>query len=367
MSKVKVLHIINGEFYSGAERVQDLLSQSIGNYGYEINFVTLKNGLFEQKRAYKEARIYPALMKSRFSLSPVRRIADLVRNERFAMIHTHTPRAAMVGKLASMITGVPMIHHIHSPTRFDTENRIRNALNTGIEHLSLRGVSSIITVSESLKEYMLGNGFDSSILHVVPNGVPIVAEEDSVMLDQSAFTIGVVALFRPRKGLEVLIDALSKLKASGGKRIKLRAVGPFVTPDYEKSIKDQAEQKGLKDDIEWIGFTEDVISELRKIEVFILPSTFGEGMPMVVIEAMAAGKPILGTFVEGVPEVVRDGTDGILVEPGDSDTLAKALVKLAGNKSLIHSMGLSARERQRQYFSESEMARGVAEVYDHLQ
>ena len=75
--------------------------------------------------------------------------------------------------------------------------------------------------------------------------------------------------------------------------------------------------------ITWTGFTRDVLDELRQMDLFVLPSLFGEGLPMVVLEAMAAGVPVVATRVAGIPEAIRPGQDGVLVEPGDAEDLAE--------------------------------------------
>ena len=86
-----------------------------------------------------------------------------------------------------------------------------------------------------------------------------------------------------------------------------------------------ARQLEVDDLIDWVGFTRDVEAQLAQMDLFVLPSLFGEGLPMVVLESMAAGVPVVATSVEGVPEAIRDGIDGLLVEPDDAGQLADAI------------------------------------------
>ncbi len=111
-----VLHIINGEHYAGAERVQDLLGEQLGNFGYRAGFACLKRGQFAAMRKCTDAPLYDVAMKNRFDLSPVWRLARIIRSEGYRLIHTHTARSAVIGRLASMLTGVALVHHVHSPT-----------------------------------------------------------------------------------------------------------------------------------------------------------------------------------------------------------------------------------------------------------
>ena len=102
---IPVLHLINGEHYSGAERVQDLLALALGEFGFNVGFACLKLGRFAEMRQAQRAILLDARMGSRFDLSGVARLARLLKQHRFALLHAHTPRAAMVGRLAAAIAG----------------------------------------------------------------------------------------------------------------------------------------------------------------------------------------------------------------------------------------------------------------------
>jgi glycosyltransferase involved in cell wall biosynthesis len=177
--------------------------------------------------------------------------------------------------------------------------------------------------------------------------------------------LGTLALFRPRKGLDVLLDALAKLRREG-LPVRLRAVGGFETPEYERQIKTLADQLGLVDAVEWIGFADDVDREFARMDLFVLPSLFGEGLPMVVLEAMAAGVPVVATRVEGVPEAIRDGRDGLLAEPGDPFSLARAIGRVVRGEVDWTALRTSGLRRHADAFSDRSMAAGVAEVYGRV-
>jgi glycosyltransferase involved in cell wall biosynthesis len=217
-------------------------------------------------------------------------------------------------------------------------------------------------VSQSLREQMLAAGFAAERVSVVPNGVPSTAVPAERPPPSGAWTLGTVALMRPRKGIEVLLQALALLRRDG-LPVRLRAVGPFETPDYERHIRRLGDTLGVSDMVAWPGFTSDVNAALAEFDLFVLPSLFGEGMPMVVLEAMAAGVPVIGTRVEGVPEVIRDNIDGLLARPGDAGDLAAAIGRVVRGDASWSALRRSALIRQAAHFSDHSMAQGVAQIY----
>ena len=361
---VKVLHLINGEHFSGAERVQDLLAMAMPKFGYEVGFACVKPEKFPNVRESK-GELFETRMKSKFDVWCGGRVAKVFRDNDYQIIHAHTPRTLMIGRLAARKLNCPLIYHVHSPVGRDSERGLANMLNTKLETWSLAGVDRMICVSNSLAGYMNELGHHQDKITVVSNGVAAIDDLPARDLPGSRWTIGTMALFRPRKGTEVLLDALAILK----KRdidVTLRAVGPFETKEYESEVLAQVEKLGIGDMIDWTGFQTDVNEQLRKMDVFVLPSLYGEGLPMVVLESMANAIPVVASRVEGIPEAVRDGIDGLIFEPSNPEDLAEKLQLLIGDNKTWKSMSESAVERQRNDLSDISMARGVATVYDEL-
>jgi glycosyltransferase involved in cell wall biosynthesis len=357
-----VLHVINGEHYSGAERVQDLLAGRLPEFGFRVGLACVKPDRFPLMFQSREAPLYRMPMSGRLDLRAVRRLVAIVRAGGYQLLHAHTPRTVLVAALASKITGVPLVYHVHSPTLRDSTSPWRNRINAWIERISLARASALIAVSQSLGEYIRARAPRGAVVAVVPNGVPCRRPWPVRTEAHEPWTIGAVALFRPRKGMEILLDALAMLR-SAGLPVRLRAVGDFETPDYRHEVLNRVERLGLKGAIDWTGFTQDVDAELDRMDTFVLPSLFGEGLPMVVLEAMAAGVPIVATRVEGTPEAIRDGQDGLIVPPGDAAALAAAIHRIFSGQTDREALRASAHERHAQHFSDQSMAAGGAEVY----
>jgi glycosyltransferase involved in cell wall biosynthesis len=128
-------------------------------------------------------------------------------------------------------------------------------------------------------------------------------------------------------------------------------------------VKALAAELQVAEQITWTGFVSDVPAELARCDLFILPSLFGEGLPMVVLEAMAAGVPVVGTRVEGIPEAIRDGQEGLLAEPSDPADLARAIGRIVRGEVDWRRLREHGMARHGERFSDRSMAEGVAAVY----
>jgi glycosyltransferase involved in cell wall biosynthesis len=364
-SPTQVLHLINGEHYSGAERVQDLLALRLPDFDFRVGFACLKPDRFPKMRRAQSAPLYEVPMRGRWDWRGAARVADIVRRDGYELRHAHTPRSLLIGRQVARRTGLPLIYHVHSPVGRDSTRGLKNSLNQWIETRNLRSVDRMICVSRSIAGYMLSLGHSEKKLTVVPNGVPTSTSRRQRDCGARGWTIGTVALFRPRKGIEVLLAALARLRQQG-LAVRLLAVGPFETPAYERAMMEQSQRLNLTDAITWTGFCRDVESRLLEMDVFVLPSLFGEGLPMVVLEAMAVGLPVVASRVEGTPEAVRDELDGLIFEPGDADHLARQLTRLIEGNADWAALSQSALARQQADYSDVSMARGVSEVYRAL-
>jgi glycosyltransferase involved in cell wall biosynthesis len=363
--RVKVVHVITGDLFAGAERVQDLLAAQLPAFGYDVSFICLKEGEYQQRLLAENRDVSTLAMRSRFDLARTAlQIANRVRAVEGQLIHTHTVRGSLIGSIAAALTGLPMVHHIHSPTSRNTANGWTNRFNTLVERVSLmRGV--LIPVSDSLAQYLVLQGYAASRISTVHNGVPVGELRSPSPECGRPLTLGMVALFRPRKGIEVLLHAMARL-VEQGQQVRLRAVGTFECREYEEHVLALAAKLGVSGCVEWRGFQRNVLDELAQVHVLVVPSLFGEGLPMVILEAMAVGLPVVAAEVEGIPEAIRDGQEGSLVPPGDPQALATALLRLASDPDGARGMGIAGQRRQRKQFSDVAMAGHVSQIYDRL-
>jgi glycosyltransferase involved in cell wall biosynthesis len=364
--ELRSLHLINGEHFSGAERVQQLLGRCLPEFGVDANFVCLKQGKFPELCGLKDGQVNTIGMKSRFDLSIVRRIAKHAHAIQADVLHAHTPRTAMIAGLVAKRCNIPWVYHVHSPTARDSTRATINRINDWVEAYSLRHANQIITVSKSLRREMLQRGHSRHKITAIANGVAEQLPIDpAACRGQDHWRLGMVALIRPRKGIEILLEAIAAM-GSAKSKITLDVVGGFETPQYEKSVRDLISNLQLEQTVHLRGFSRDVPAIMRTFDAMVLPSLFGEGMPMVVLEALACGVPVIATRVEGTPEVVRHMKEGILANPQDADSLAQAIKHFTSDRLAWETMSRNAVLRHRDGFSDRNMARRTASVYRKL-
>jgi glycosyltransferase involved in cell wall biosynthesis len=361
-----VLHLINGEHFSGAERVQQLLGKRLPECGVAVDFACLKPGKFLQHSGLSPDRVFSVPMHGRFDRDIARRIHNLLMAGNYQLLHAHTPRSAMIASRVAARSKLPWVYHVHSPTSRDSSRRIINRVNDLVERWSLRNCARLITVSRSLRREFLRRGMSRSLLRCVPNGVPDLSPIDPWQrLEQRRWRLGMVALFRPRKGLEVLLEAL-RHEVLRSLDLEVEIIGGFETAEYEKLIHRLVAQYRLESIVRFTGFTDNVPGRLSQLDGLVLPSLYGEGMPMVVLEALAGGVPVIATRVEGTPEIIRHGREGWLAEPRNAASLAAAVEAFTRDRGAWAQMSEAAVVRHRDHYSDRRMAEKIAGIYRQL-
>jgi glycosyltransferase involved in cell wall biosynthesis len=164
----------------------------------------------------------------------------------------------------------------------------------------------------------------------------------------------------PQKGHQYLITAAAEV-VERYPNVRFVFVGDGILRAELERLVDNLK---LKDKILFLGFRHDVDELLHTFDIFVLPSLY-EGLPNVVLEAMACGKPVIATAVDGSPEAITDGVSGILVPPKDSDALSKAILHLLENKKMRVEMGKKSRKKVTDYFSLEKQMQQFQILYDH--
>ncbi|UCE24393.1 MAG: glycosyltransferase [Candidatus Zixiibacteriota bacterium] len=296
------------------------------------------------------------------------RFVKTCRELKINVIHAHLFGAGLYASLAGVILRVPVIVTFHNelllPGRRERFLRLKNFL---IRHLASR----LILVADFMKDDYVSRGkYPAGRLQTIYNGIECTSNETpsdvavlrkELGLSESDLVVGHVANFRPPKGHRYLAEAAAKVCAEIP-NAKFLLVGEFGDGSIKSEVEMLAGQFGIQDKLLMLGFRSDVGRLLNLIDVFVL-SSISEGHPLSVVEAMAAGKPVVATNVGGLPEIVDQGETGYLVEPGDSSTLAEKLCLLLRNSDLRERMGHRSRELARRRFSLETMMTGYEKLY----
>lgn len=312
------------------------------------------------------------LPDARRDLSALRALRALLRKGRFDIVHTHMSKAALLGVLATrMMPDRPrVVNTAHNLGSLALRNRAARGVFWVYDKILLGwGSDTVIVVSQRVREQVLALRLMSSgHVTAIPNGIRLdrfdVAPGDArkrrmeLSVADGAVLVICVARLVWFKGLDTLVAAFSRVAVDfPAARLCIVGDGPL-----REQLEAQASSCGIGERVMLIGERRDVPSLLSASDLFVLPSV-SEGMPISILEAMAAGRATLATDVGGVRELVLDGETGLVVPSGDVDALAAALLLLIRDKALRETMGAAALARARSDFDGAAMAARTEALY----
>lgn len=281
------------------------------------------------------------------------------------VVHTHDRRAGLFGRLAGRLRRARVVHTLHGmpeeiAARIGREDApdppgVSRGRIAWLEHGYLRIESAltrlghVVAPSQAMADFMVAHGFPSRLVHVIPYGMEV--GENGAQTKHDRLVAGVAANLEHWKGIDVLLEAARLVQSP--LRLEIYGVGSKRT-----ELERQAE--GL--DAHFNGFVQ---NPLAGLDVLVQPSR-ADNLPLAILEAMAAGLPVIGTRVGGIPELVIDGETGLLVEPERPDELAAALDSLAASPERRLELGLRGRERVQEHFSADGIARRTVALYEEL-
>lgn len=289
----------------------------------------------------------------------------VIYRRRVELVHVNSYIPGNYVRLAAALMQVPVvIDHWHGFTRFSRKRRLICRALGRFTDLSL-------AVSRGVKDYLVAEiGLDPAKIRVVPNGVDVAAIDAArpgpevrreLGLPEGVPVIGLVGrLDHWGKGHKELFEAVVGLKASHPVQALIVGGGR-----REAEVRQLAASLGLAESVHFLGQRHDVPDLLHAMDIFVLPS-YSEGVSLALLEAMAAGLPVIATAVGGLPEVVEDGETGLLIPPKDADALAGALERLLADPALVQRLGANARAQVRENYSLDRLGREINEIYGEL-
>jgi glycosyltransferase involved in cell wall biosynthesis len=386
--RIRVLRVIARLNMGGPALHVAYLSAGLKDRGYDTTLVAGSLALGEESMSAVADRLdvpivtIPELHRE---ISPLRdlravyHLAELIREQRPHILHTHTAKAGAIGRLAAMLAGSArppiVVHTFHGHVLRGYFGPVRSTFFRLLERGLARRTTALVAVSPEVRDDLVALGVaPREKFTVVRLGIELDervgtngseaqgAETRRVLgIPPDRFVVGWIGRMTGVKRIDDVLLAVRRLREQGVDAV-LCMVGDG--PDRE-TAEQRAHELGIVRDSLFLGYQDEVASYYATFDALILPSA-NEGTPVSAIEALAGGRPVVATRVGGVPDVVRDGVDGFLVEPGDIDAMADRLARLAGDPKLRRRMGEAGRASVRERYSVERLLDNVDRLYREL-
>jgi glycosyltransferase involved in cell wall biosynthesis len=304
-----------------------------------------------------------------------RHLARFIREHNIDLVHTNSLKADIIGGIAGRFARRPVVWHIRDRVEDDY-------LPAPVVRLFrfLCGVIPAYVIANSaatLRTLHLGTRQHSSS---IPSGVDLdlktvvvrdrtqsIASRGDGPSDPEIFRIGLIGRISPWKGQHIFLQAADHVHRRFPRaRFVIVGAALFGEDGYERRVRQLSAQLGLEEVVEFAGFRPDVQRAIAELDLVVHASTTGEPFGQVIIEGMAAGKPVVATNGGGVPEIIEDGQSGILVPMDDAPALADAICRVLADPEQAKAMGARARQRVMDHFTVEETARRVQAVYEEI-
>jgi glycosyltransferase involved in cell wall biosynthesis len=283
----------------------------------------------------------------------------LLLRERIDILHTHGFKADVLGYLARASMPVRLVSTIHGWTAGEG---LRIRAYEAISRAFLRRFDRIYPLSPELLSGLARRDFDPSKLYLIPNAVDLDGLDfqfNSRRPDDALSLLFVGRLCRP-KGIFELLNAFARAALPAATRLRIVGDGPS-----RSELETLSRSLGVLDKVDFVGAVASIAPHLERSHGLVLPS-YSEGVPRAVMEAFAAGVPVIGTAIPGIEQLVHDGETGLLVPVADVPALQRALERLAGDPGLAGRMTRNARRLVVERFSAQRMARDFEREYSRL-
>ncbi len=369
---MKILHVINTLSAGGAELHLLTLCRAQRERGLVPRVAFLREHVAHSRslRAeFEESGVPTFDLRAPNGLDPryVPRLAGLIGRERPALLHTHLPRADVGGAFAGAMTRVPVVTSVHH----DYGDKRKHRAVGPLLRWTYRRAAAVVAISDLLKDWLLrvvaARPERVSTVHYGIDGSPFSMPTDPELRRRWGLAerpvIGSLGRLETRKGFETLIHVTALLRDQfPGVTL---VIGGHDPDGYEPRLRRLVESLGLRDAVRFIGFVTDTPSFLHSLDVFAFASR-SEGFGQVVVEAMAARRPVVVSNLAPLTEIVREGAGGFLANPDVPSTFARAIGPLLSDPRFAAAEGHAGADRVRRDFDVGSMTDRTIEVYHRV-
>jgi glycosyltransferase involved in cell wall biosynthesis len=376
--KHNLLYVFDNLEFGGGERGFVQIINRLCRKKYKIMVACLPTGVFIEKIKGSGAQVSSVDMQNRFNPMVILRLVNLMKRENVDIVHSQGGRADFFARMAAKLSRVPIVvSTVQMPVEGFNVSTIKRLIYILLNRFSERFVDRFIVVSDALEKMMIEKQrIESQRVVKIYNGIEI----DEFCMDYDKEAIHVKSRFREEMGFSnsvPVIGAIGRLVWQKGFEYFIEAIPGLLKEfkearflivgegELEEELKVKSKRLGLEDKLTFTGFRSDIKEILASIDICILPSLL-EGLPMILLEAMAMGKPIVATDIDGIKEVLADGEAGLLVPPRNMEALSDAIITLLGNEGKSYQMGMAARKIVKEEFGVDVMVQKVEKVYDDM-
>lgn len=354
---MKVLQVITNLELGGAQKATLNLSKWLLERGHDVIVVSSSRGFLYGKAKgifggrFKEVRFLKREVNPVYDLIAFFSLFIFILENKFDIVHTHTSKAGILGRWAAFFAlRTKSIHTVHGFAFHDYQNWIVRYIFIILERVTAVVTDRIIVVSESIKNKGLKNRIASedkySIVYELVNvtnrsGSRFMLEEKSYQ--KASYRIGMIAALKPQKNPQDFIK-LAVIMIKKRKNLEFLLIGDGV---LKNRLNKMVEEYNIKENFKILGWREDAYDLMKSFDVLVLTSLF-EGQPHVIIEAMSLGIPIVATRVDGIKDIIINGSNGFLFPPKKLYQMARCIEKILDNDELKKVLSSNARN----YFRE---------------
>jgi glycosyltransferase involved in cell wall biosynthesis len=371
----RIAHVITRLELGGAQQNTLYCVRHHDRSRFEVFLYAGPGGILDQEALQiddAEVQLLPVLKHPVRPLHDLRALLQLAhhfRRQQIDLVHTHSSKAGIIGRLAARLAGVgAVVHTVHGWSFNPTQPPWLRRLYIMLERIAAARTDRLVTVAgaDVDKGLSLGIGHRDQY-RVIRSGIDVgeyATRPPQPLLPHRSdeLRVGTVSCLKPQKDPLTLVRAAARV-LDQVPRARFYIAGDG---DLRSQVEALAGELGISDRLVMLGWIDDVPAFLHDLDIFVLTSRF-EGLPRALLQAAAARVPIVATAVDGTPEVISDGDTGLLVAPGNSDQVAAAIIRLARSEELRQRLsGAAYRRVTSGSFEIAQMLAELEEVYQQL-
>ncbi len=340
---ISFLFVDSERVWRGGQDQLLTLLRGLSQKGHRVHLICHPGTLLEERSRTAGVHVHPISMRRGQGGIAFFRMLAVLRRVRPDILAFNTPFPILLGGIASRLVPVQgriIFRRVNFPLRKNPISRLKYSW----------GIDCIVAISESISFQLQSGGVPASRIRIIYEGMDLALypprSEPRNHAPGEPTVVGTVAHLSEEKGLFYLVEAAAMIPDVCSK-LRFVIVGDGKC---RQSLEDQVRSRGLQDCFEFIGFVESPAEQIRRFSIFVLPS-LSEGLSSAILTAMATALPVIATDVGGIPELIRNGENGLLVPPRDHRALARAIEELVDDPEKALEMGRQGRMRMEKNFT----------------